>query len=713
MATPQTPSPPACSRCGAALSGGVLSGACPRCLLAAAMEGRERSPSGSALHALLPPTASRLPVRFGDYELLERIARGGMGVVFKARDLRLQRLVALKMIVDGELATEVDVHRFRAEAEAAALLDHPNIVPLYEVGEHEGHHFFTMRLMEGGSLADHMERLRAEPRKAAELMAAVARAVHHGHQRGILHRDLKPPNILMDAEGRPHVGDFGVARRIAQEGLTQTGSVVGTPAYMAPEQAEGRVRSLTTAADVYGLGAILYELVSGRPPFEGDTAAHILRQVVEHDPTPLHLVAPRVDPELETVCHKCLEKNPAQRYGSAAELALELERHARGEPIVTRRPGRAGRTWRWFRRHPVLAGTLTVVTWFLLSMTAGALHVALGQMHERRGEVLAADTHAALTAAGAVLYQLDTYRSAVEWAARLPAVADGLRRHDTDGLHEFLHAMDLTAPPRHGLRLPDGGSPFSVWLVLDRDGVVRGRWPRSDAQVLGLSHAWRDYFVGAAQAARAGTTTAYVSRGFESVVDGQHLFAISAPILAPDGGWLGVVVAMSRTGPTLGSLRLDAPDEREPHVVLVAPKDAPRGGSIPILESELMVMVHPRLGPGETRLLDAPTTERVREALQLAPRPGLENPQFPTRDQVVRSDAHVDALQPDEGPWLAEYVPVGSTNYVVIVQTRDDAILAPTRTLLGRLALWSGLPALAGGGLLTLLLSVLQRRARG
>jgi len=677
------------------------------------MAGPERPPSGNTVHALLPPTTSRLPVRFGGYELLERIARGGMGVVFKARDLRLQRLVALKMIVDGELATEVDVHRFRAEAEAAALLDHPNIVPIHEVGEHDGHHYFTMRLMEGGSLADHMERLRAEPRKAAELMAAVARAVHHGHQRGILHRDLKPPNILLDTEGRPHVGDFGVARRIAQEGLTQTGSVVGTPAYMAPEQAAGRVRSLTTAADIYSLGAILYELVAGRPPFEGDTAAHILRQVVEQEPPPLRLVAPRVDRDLETVCHKCLEKNPSRRYGSAAELALELERFARGEPIVTRRPGRAGRTWRWFRRHPVLAGALTVVTWFLVSMTAGALHVALGQLRERRGEVLAANTHAALTAAGAVLYQLDTYRTAVEWAARTPLVADGLRQDDTHGLHQFLYIMDHTAPPRHGLRLPDGTSPFTVWLVLDRHGVVRGRWPRSDALVLGQSHAWRDYFVGAERAARAKTTTAYVSRGFESVVDGQHLFAISAPILDASGEWLGVVVAMSRTGPTLGSLRLDAPDEHEPHVVLVAPKDAPRGGSIPLLESDLMVMVHPRLSPGQTRLLDTPTTQRVREALRLAPRPGLENPQFPTRDQVVRSDTHVDALAPDEGPWLAAYVPVGSTHYVVIVQTRDDALLAPTRTLLGRLALWSGLPALAGGGLLTLLLSLLQRRARG
>ncbi|MFP2930317.1 serine/threonine-protein kinase, partial [Pyxidicoccus sp. 3LG] len=331
--TPRVPPGATCATCGAQRSDGVLDGACPRCLLAGAL-GDAGSPAGNTLNALLPPSTSKLPARFGEYELLERIARGGMGVVYKARHLRLQRMVALKMIVDGELASELDVHRFHAEAEAAALLDHPNIVPIYEVGEHEGHHYFTMRLMEGGSLADHMARLRTQPRRAAELMAAVARAVHHGHQRGILHRDLKPPNILLDTEGQPHVSDFGVAKRIEKDGLTQTGTVVGTPAYMAPEQAAGHVRGLTLSADVYSLGAILYELLSGRPPFEGETAAHILQQVLEAEPVSLRTVAPGVDRDLETLCHKCLEKQPGRRYASAEELARELERYARGESIL-------------------------------------------------------------------------------------------------------------------------------------------------------------------------------------------------------------------------------------------------------------------------------------------------------------------------------------------------------------------------------------------
>jgi serine/threonine-protein kinase len=715
--TPRTPevapTPPAtCAACGAALTEGLLGGACPRCLLTHAL-GSAGASSGTSANAVLPPADSRLPARFGDYELLERIARGGMGVVYKARHVRLQRVVALKMIVDGGLASELDVHRFHAETEAAARLDHPNIVPIYEVGEHEGHPYFTMRLMEGGSLADHVQRLRGEPRRAAELMAAVARAVHHGHQHGILHRDLKPPNILLDAEGRPHVGDFGVAKRIEKDGLTRTGTVVGTPAYMAPEQAAGHARGLTIAADLYSLGAILYELLSGRPPFVGDTPAHLLQQLLEAEPVPLRTLAPGVDRDLETLCHKCLEKQPSRRYGSAEELARDLERYARGEPVLARRLGPAARTWRWFRRHPVLAGALAVVAWLLLTTAAGALHVAHGQLQARRSEVLAANTQAALTAAGAVLYLFDTYRDAVEWAARDAAVIDGLRRQDTEALRQYLQQMDTDATRHHGLRLRDGGSPFASWLVLDKDGTVRGRWPRSDEHVLGQSHAWRDYFQGAQSIARKGGHAAYVSRGFQSVVTGQHLFAVSAPIYDAEHAWLGVVVAMSSTGPGLGRLQLDAPGERDQRVVLVAPVDAPRGGTTAFQDSKLMVVVHQDLRPGKTHVLDDETKARVREALHRAPRSGPEHPQFPQREQVVSSEAHTDPIRPDEGPWLAAFAPVGSTDYVAIVQTRDASLFAPTRTLLGQLALWSGLPALAGGALLVLSLWLFQRRARG
>ncbi|MGF1582114.1 MAG: protein kinase [Gemmataceae bacterium] len=292
---------------------------------------------------------------FGDYILLEEIARGGMGVVFKAKQVSLNRVVALKMILSGQLASSDDVDRFRKEAEAAANLDHPNVVPIFEIGENQGSHYFSMKLVEGGSLADLIHDLSRDPKKAVTLMAKVANAVHHAHQRGILHRDLKPRNVLIDADNEPLVTDFGIAKKVEGEvGITQTGTILGTPSYMSPEQAQAD-KILTTGSDVYSLGAILYELLTGRPPFEGPTPLDIILQVINEEPVLPRKLNPQVDRDLETICLKCLAKESALRYGSAEAFAADLLRWLNDEPIHARPASGFERTVKWVRRHPTTA----------------------------------------------------------------------------------------------------------------------------------------------------------------------------------------------------------------------------------------------------------------------------------------------------------------------------------------------------------------------
>jgi eukaryotic-like serine/threonine-protein kinase len=313
---------------------------------------------------------------FGDYELLEEIARGGMGVVYKARQASLNRIVALKMILKGVLATPIDVARFRAEAESAAALDHPHIVPIYEVGEHEGHQYFAMRYVEGTTLA-------RTPRQSARAEVArlldVARAVHFAHQRGILHRDLKPSNVLIDPAGSAFVTDFGLAKRTgADSSLTETGQPLGTPRYMAPEQAAGR-KDLTIGVDVYSLGVILYERLTGRPPFLGDNLIEVLRQVRETDPPRPSSILPDLNRDLETICLKCLEKDLGRRYASAKVLAEDLDHWLKGEPITARPVGRLERAWLWSRRNSALAGSLAATLFAVLSIVVVSTFFAILQ----------------------------------------------------------------------------------------------------------------------------------------------------------------------------------------------------------------------------------------------------------------------------------------------------------------------------------------------
>jgi len=352
---------------------------CPDCELAAQKLDDLSDPLMRSLQRALGTDASRatLPYRggvaalreekpprmrhVGGYELLEELGRGGMGVVYKARQTAVGRIVALKMILGGQLASPTELQRFRTEAEATAKLDHAHIVPIYEVGEQDGQPYFSMKLVEGASLSEHLPRLAEDSRAGVRLLAMVTRAIHHAHQRGIIHRDLKPANILVDAHGEPHVTDFGLARRVeGGSGLTQTGAIVGTPSYMAPEQARG-TKGLTTAVDVYALGAILYELLTGRPPFRAETPLDTVLQLLEQEPEPPRAINPKVDRDLELICLKCLAKDPQTRYGSAEALAADLEHWLAGEPLTVRPPSAVAVLRFWLRQNFGAAGWMVVI----------------------------------------------------------------------------------------------------------------------------------------------------------------------------------------------------------------------------------------------------------------------------------------------------------------------------------------------------------------
>lgn len=346
------------------------------------------------------------PRYFGDFELLDEIAHGGMGVVYRARQVSLNRPVALKMILAGRLATPTLVQRFHTEAESAARLDHPNIVPIYEIGEYDGQHYFSMKLIPGGTLADadfgwepagydsrqggaklaqQIAPVRLACHRAARIVSIVARAVHYAHQRGVLHRDLKPTNILLDEAGEPHVTDFGLAKLADDDvGLTMSAAIIGTPAYMSPEQASGHIGKLTTASDIYSLGAILYELLTDQPPFQGESCVETLRQACDQEPARLVTLNPAVDRDLETICLKCLNKEPSHRYGSAEMLAEDLERWCNGEAILARPSTAWERTSRWTKRNPEIAA---LAAGLVLAICAGL--IGTGFMWHRARETAA------------------------------------------------------------------------------------------------------------------------------------------------------------------------------------------------------------------------------------------------------------------------------------------------------------------------------------
>ena len=447
-----------CVRCDASLEPSKLDGLCAVCLLDS---------------ALPDDTWSAAAERTFAYDLIEQIARGGMGVVYRATQHGSNRAVAVKMISAEHATTPGMAERFRAEVEAVASLDHPNILPIYETGETDGCPFYSMKLAEGGTLREQAHKYRSQPREAARLMAQTARAVHHAHQRGILHRDLKPGNILLGTDEMPYVADFGIAKWLNRDSAaTLLNTALGTPFYVAPEQAAGSSKQLTTAADIYSLGAILYELIGGQPPFVAETPLETMRLAAETEPPPLGDV-PR---DLEVICRKCLSKEPSSRYTSAAALAEDLERWLDGKPITARRVRAPERVWRWARRHPLPASLAIGLLVLLIAVAVGS-SVAARRLAEEKTRAVAAERDATEKLRDSYLAQARASRRTGRAGQRFDGLAALEKAAQitpgTDLRNEAIAALalaDLQIEKRWPVRKA-GNSPIAFDAALERYGV--------------------------------------------------------------------------------------------------------------------------------------------------------------------------------------------------------------------------------------------------
>ncbi len=640
-------------------------------------------------------------VRHGAYERLDTLGSGATATVYRARHVTLGRIVALKVMHKADLAKEEDVQRFKFGALAAAELAHPNIAPIYEVGEHDGVPFLAMRLFEGGTLAQALPRLRKDMVSAVSLLAKVAGAIQHAHERGVLHRDLKPANIVLDEQGEPYVVDFGFAKHMDERATSSKPSIlVGTMGYMSPEQASGDGRSLTFASDIYALGAILYELLTGQPPYQGRSLAERIEQLTGPDPVPApRTIEPGVDRELESICLKCLDKDRRRRYASAAELGRDLGRWLRCEPIDTGADGTFARIARWCRAHPALA-TLIAGTITVLAATAT---VAVEGAHEFEqtllSYVLRANAGNAQGRAGQVLYQLRELSLPVARCAADPRI-------------EALFARGAEPAPAalsDRLLIECGAKTlFDSVALIDRVGSERARLPRRSQPVAPAEIIERDYFRGPKRNAENGNRWIHVGRVLRSEDgDGARRLSIAAPVFDEDNQWLGIVNVTIAVGAFLEALQLG--DNGREIALLAGVREVERGDPPEGRAQGVLVLLHKEReetlsqdGSPWHKLLQRVKEEAAgRDPLQLArPRRSLED------------DPRAAPVTVFGKRWLAAFAPVGDTGLGVVVQTQyEDATKEQVRALV-RLLTWSGGVFSLGALAVLVLARTLGRRTR-
>lgn len=602
--------------------------------------------STASLHA--SPEDSPLPpgTRMENYEVLEVIGRGGMGIVYKARDHEFGIAVALKMLLAGPRAGERETQRFIETTKNLAELRHPNIVKVHTGGKHEGRLYFTMDLIEGGDLTRMTSGQPTLTREAVSLMIKIARAVHHAHQREILHRDLKPSNILVDPEGEPYVADFGLAKQLQRAEPEHRQYMVGAPAFIAPEQIEGRA---TVLSDVYGLGTIFYWLLTAQRPFSAATVEDTLQMVRAEEPTPPHVWNPqlshRLNHHLELICLKCLEKEPERRYPSADSMALDLERWLEGKPPLHVMIDRVDRVWLWLRRNRVLAALMLIAAALLLMLIAMTVTVSRARAARLEKWVLTSNAYAAEGVGSTFLIQFR------EWASTINEVSREAERlieqNDLQGLQQFLERAYQEA----------SGERFEAWVVLNWEGrYVASSDPGEDKG----KFEFRDYFRGAlTQANRQGVDSVYVSRAYRSTHDGLYKIALARALrnpIDPDHPW--VLVGPIKTDKDMGMPQLH--DQRQ-KAALVVPED-PNPNPSPQLEDETqryLIMLHHQYTYGQDPIeLPSKTLGpllEARGARQLSAKEKTSTDPCPHRIANYRDPVC-------EGRWLAAIAPVGTLN---------------------------------------------------